>query len=48
MILSGPEVNYDTLKARGDVETLQQEFNSITGRTDLIVKEVTNWQGEWR
>ena len=46
--MSGPETDYETLKANPTLPTLQAEFNRVTGRTDLVVKEVTYWQGDWR
>ncbi|GJE86852.1 ubiquinone biosynthesis hydroxylase [Phanerochaete sordida] len=48
MILSGPNVDYATLRAERSVEAVRKEFTRITGRPDLVVKDVTNWQGEWR
>ena len=48
MILSGSEIDFAALKANPDIATLQSEFNRATGRSDLVIKEVTNWQGEWR
>lgn len=49
MILSGPDVNYEDLKAqKGNVKAVHDEFRRVTGRTDLTISDVTNWQGEWR
>ena len=49
MMLSGPDVRYEELKAqKGNVQAVHDEFRRITGRTDLTISEVTNWQGEWR
>ncbi|EKM55701.1 uncharacterized protein PHACADRAFT_195746 [Phanerochaete carnosa HHB-10118-sp] len=48
MILSGPDVDYATLKAERSLEALQKEFSRVSGRADLVVTEITNWQGEWR
>ncbi|GJE86853.1 ubiquinone biosynthesis hydroxylase [Phanerochaete sordida] len=48
IIFSGPNVDYATLEAERSPEALQNEFRRITGRSDIIVKEITNWQGEWR
>ncbi|EKM48470.1 uncharacterized protein PHACADRAFT_266336 [Phanerochaete carnosa HHB-10118-sp] len=48
MILSGPNVDYATLKAECSLKALQKEFSRISGRNDLIVKEIIYWQGEWR
>lgn len=48
MILSGPDVNYASLEAGRSLEAVQEEFNRGSGRLDLIIKEITNWQGEWR
>ena len=48
IVFSGPEIAYASLNANPDTATLQSEFNRITGRSDLVIKEVTTWQGEWR
>ena len=49
LFFAGPEINYMTLKTQAsNIAALQEEFNRITGRKDIIFKSVTNWQGEWR
>ncbi|EKM55694.1 uncharacterized protein PHACADRAFT_94045, partial [Phanerochaete carnosa HHB-10118-sp] len=47
VILSGPDVDYATLKNERSLEALQKALNKVTGRNDLV-KEIINWQGEWR
>ena len=49
MILAGTELDLATLKEQtGNVAHLQSVLRKFTGRDDLVIKEVTNWQGEWR
>lgn len=47
LVFTGPEVQFDALKAKQSVEAVQAEVERITTRTDLRVKDIT-WQGEWR
>ncbi|KAH8110153.1 FAD binding domain-containing protein [Phellopilus nigrolimitatus] len=47
LIFAGTEVDITTLKARRDQETVQNQLNDITQRTDLKITDVT-WQNEWR
>lgn len=48
IIFSGPNVDYATLKAERSLEAVQKEFNRVTGRHDIVVTDILNWQGEWR
>ncbi|EKM55693.1 uncharacterized protein PHACADRAFT_256501 [Phanerochaete carnosa HHB-10118-sp] len=48
LFLSGPNLDYATLKAECSLEVLQKEFSRASGRNDLVIKEITSWQGEWR
>ncbi|KAH8110152.1 FAD binding domain-containing protein [Phellopilus nigrolimitatus] len=47
MLFAGPEVDFTTLKARGDHEAIQDLLKDITQRTDIMVSDIT-WQCEWR
>ncbi|EJC98969.1 uncharacterized protein FOMMEDRAFT_113569 [Fomitiporia mediterranea MF3/22] len=44
---SGPETRFDYLKEHDDPQTIQDELQRITNRTDLQVTEII-WHGEWR
>ena len=49
MILAGADLDLAALKEHtGNIAYLQSVLRKITGRDDFVVKEVTNWQGEWR
>ena len=49
MTLSGADIQYEMLKdQKGNVKAVNNEFRRVSGRTDLTVTDVTNWQGEWR
>ncbi|KAH8110160.1 FAD binding domain-containing protein [Phellopilus nigrolimitatus] len=47
MFFAGPEMDFTTLRGRSDQETIQNQLNDITQRTDLKVSDIT-WQIEWR
>ncbi|KAH8112572.1 FAD binding domain-containing protein [Phellopilus nigrolimitatus] len=47
IIFAGPEVDFTTLRSRGDQETVQNLLTDITQRTDIKITNIT-WQNEWR
>lgn len=46
-MFTGTDLDYATLKERKNIETVQKTMNEITGRTNIVIKDIT-WQGEWR
>ena len=51
MLFMGREVHFDNFKVDGEHKDnkhkIQEQFNLISGRTDLELLDVT-WLGEWR
>ncbi|KAH8110165.1 FAD binding domain-containing protein [Phellopilus nigrolimitatus] len=47
MFFAGPDVDFATLRARGDQEVIQNQLNDITQRTDMKISDIT-WHSEWR
>ncbi|KAI5121048.1 hypothetical protein M0805_008624 [Coniferiporia weirii] len=47
IIFTGPEADFTSLKAGSNIESVQEEINKITHRTDIKITDIT-WQGEWR
>lgn len=47
LFLSGEDVDFKSLRENRDVQTVQNTMNTIIGRDDINVTEIT-WQGEWR
>ena len=44
---TGPDVDFELLKKNRDVQTVQKTLDTVTGRDDIKVVDIT-WQGEWR